>query len=223
MWQDFNIKTFPAETIVYRDGVFCPELSTLQSVIIDKKYDLPVHLIYIGEIAGENVLNIDLLAERQPIFISVKTTNKKPAFLNIFVKNAGKNSEIRGQITLFNESELKFDVFAGHFDKNTGILLDTKIIGLKNSVSKISGIAQINKNCENCNSDLTFSAILDKDAKITFSPIQKISAIPQNAKHGASIFETNDIQIQYLRESGLSGAEIENVMREAFINNSPLF
>lgn len=223
MWQDFNIKTFPAETVVYRDGIFCPELSTLKSIIIDKKYDLPVHFIYVGEIAGENTLNIDIFAENQPVFISVKVKNKKPAFFNVFIKNAGENSEIRGQFVLQNESDLKFDVFAGHFNKNTGILLDTKIVGLHGTSAKISGVAQINKNCENCDSDLNFSALLDKDAKITFSPAQKILSIPQNAKHAASVFEAKDIQIQYLRESGLSGTEIENVMREAFINNAPLF
>ena len=42
IWQDFNIKTFPAETVVFRDGVFCPELSTLESPVIDKNYDLKV-------------------------------------------------------------------------------------------------------------------------------------------------------------------------------------
>ena len=42
MWNEFNIKTFPAETIVYRDGEYCPDLSTLENKPIDKKYDLPV-------------------------------------------------------------------------------------------------------------------------------------------------------------------------------------
>ena len=59
MWNEFNIKTFPAETIVFRDGVYCPDLSTIKSTIIDKKYDLPVHIIYVGEIVDKNELNIN--------------------------------------------------------------------------------------------------------------------------------------------------------------------
>ena len=27
LWQEFNIKTFPAETLVFRNGLFCEELS----------------------------------------------------------------------------------------------------------------------------------------------------------------------------------------------------
>ena len=223
MWQDFNIKTFPAETIVYRDGVFHPELSTLQSCEIKSKYDLPVHIIYIGEISGKNDINIQILPENQKVFLTVKIENKKPAFLNIFIKNTGKNSEIRGNITLFNNSELNCDIFAGHFNENTGILLNTKLLANKDSVSKLSATAEIDKNCKNCNSDIIFSALSAENAKITFLPEQKIYSVPENAKHGASIFEATAHQIQYLHESGLSSIEIQDVLKEAFINNNPLF
>lgn len=221
MWQDFNIKTFPAETIVYRDGVFCSELSTIQSGEIDKNYDLPIHLIYIGEIAGKNELNINIPVDNQPIFLTVKIKNKKPAFLNIFIKNTGKNSVLKGKVLLFNESELNFDIFAGHFNENTGILIDTKLLANEKSVSKLSGTADIKY--KNCDSDINFSALSGKDAKITFIPIQKITAIPKSAKHGASLFEAKDIQIQYLRENGLSGNEVQEVLKESFINNDTLF
>ena len=74
IWQDFNIKTFPAETVVFRDGVFCPELSTLDNPVLDKNYDLPVHYIYVGELTGEN--NLDIIinenVKNQKIFLSFK-------------------------------------------------------------------------------------------------------------------------------------------------------
>ena len=54
IWQDFNIKTFEAETVVFRDGVFCPELSTLESPEISSNYDLPIHFIYVGN--GDSIL-----------------------------------------------------------------------------------------------------------------------------------------------------------------------
>ena len=56
MWNEFNIKTFPAETIVYRDGLYCPELSTIDNENVNKKYDLPVHIIYVGELKDKNLL-----------------------------------------------------------------------------------------------------------------------------------------------------------------------
>ena len=136
MWNEFNIKTFPAETIVYRDGKYCPDLSTIKSGQIDKKYDLPVHIIYVGEIIDKNDLFIDINIENQPVFLSVDIKNKKPAFLNIFIKNTGKNSELRGHVFVENFDHLDLNINAGHFYKNTGILVHTKIIAHKNTYSK---------------------------------------------------------------------------------------
>ena len=73
MWQDFNIKPMQAETIVYRDGKYCENLSTIKNIPINKNYDLPVHIIYVGEIDGENTLNIDINVPNQPVFLSVNT------------------------------------------------------------------------------------------------------------------------------------------------------
>ena len=86
MWNEFNIKTFPAETIVFRNGVYCSELSTLPNAPINKNYDLPVHVIYVGEIADENNLEILVGADNQKVCVSVNIKIKKPAFLNIFIK-----------------------------------------------------------------------------------------------------------------------------------------
>ena len=127
MWNEFNIKTFPAETIVYRDGKYCPDLSTLENKTIDKKYDLPVHIIYVGEIVDKNELNINIDVEKQPVFLSVDIKNKKPAFLNVFIKNIGKNSELRGHIFVENFDSLELNINAGHLCKNTGILVHTKL------------------------------------------------------------------------------------------------
>ena len=178
MWNEFNIKTFPAETIVYRDGVYCPDLSTLENKPIDKKYDLPVHIIYIGEITGNCRLNIELNSENQPVFLTVKIKNKKPAFFNIFIKNTGKNSK-----------------------------------------SVLSGTAKIHKNCDNCNSDINFLAMIEEGAKIEFMPTQEISSIPKTADHSAGIYTPNDAQVLYLRQAGLGILEIKDVTKEAFLND----
>ena len=225
MWNEFNIKTFPAETIVYRDGVFEPELSTIDKPEnINKKYDLPVHIIYVGKITGENTLNINLSAPNQPVFLSINTENNFPAFLNIFIKNAGKNSKIRGHILLTNSSNLTVKISAEHKYSDTEILLQTKIIGKKDSFSKISGTAIIDKDCENTKSNICFAGLAtDKNAKIRFTPVQRISSVPEFAEHSAYMFHILPTQELYLRESGLSGAEVENAMIESFMNDFNLF
>ena len=219
MWNEFNIKTFPAETIVFRDGVYCPDLSTLEYAPIDKKYKLPVHIIYVGEIAGENDLNIDLGAENQKIIITVKIKNKKPAFLNIFIKHAGKNSEIKANIALQNYSDLNYKCVAHHLYENTAILIKNKILAGKDSKSIMSGNAIINKNCPDCISDVSFSAMVEKNAKIEFLPQQNISSEPISAEHSANIYRGTDAQIIYLRQSGLGTFEVEDVIKEAFLND----
>lgn len=225
MWNEFNIKTFPAETMVYRDGIYQPEISTLPELKnISTKYDLPIHIIYVGKITGENTLNINLNQPNQPIFLSINIENKFPAFLNIFIKNSGKNSEIRGHILLTNSSDLVVNISAEHKNSDTGILLQTKIIGNKDSYSKISGTAIIDKNCENTKSDIRFAALAtDKSAKIRFTPRQRISSVPDSADHSAYMFNILPAQENYLRQSGLSGAEVKDTMIESFINDFNLF
>ena len=224
-WDKFNIKTIESETIVYCDGYFVRELSKLDKTdVISKKYDKPVHIIYVGQISGENTLNINLDTNNQPVFLSVNIENKFPAFLNIFIKNAGKNSEIRGHILLKNKSDLSVKIIGEHNAPNTAILLQTKIIGFKKSFSRISGTVIINKNCENTVSDICFSGhCVDKTAKIRFIPAQKIQSVPKTAEHSAYMFNINKEQENYLRTSGLSYTEIKNVEIESFINDFNLF
>ena len=218
MWNEFNIKTFPAETIVFRDGQYCPELSTLENKPIDKKFDLPVHIIFVGEINDNNTLNIELGADEQEVILTAKILNKKPAFLNIFIKNAGKNSKITGNIFIENLSELTYKCDTYHLSKNTDIFIKNKVWAGKNSKSILSGTAQINKNCENCGSDLSFTAMCEQGAKIDFMPAQKISSMPKQADHSASLYEPTDAQILYLRQAGLGILEIKEVTKEAFLN-----
>ena len=223
MWDEFNIKTFPAETIVYRDGVFCPDLSTIENVEFNKKYDKPVHIIYVGEIKDNCNLDINISVDNQPIFLSVNVKNKKPAFLNIFIKNAGKKSDFRGHVMLQNYDNLKFNCTAEHTAPDSTILIKTKLLAYKNTISKLSGTAIIDKNCTNVNSDISFSALADKNARIEFIPAQRIHAIPNAADHSASIYQPSAPQIEYLREAGLTGAEVDNALKEAFLNDFSLF
>ena len=218
MWNEFNIKTRPAETIVFRDGVYCADLSTLPNAPINTKYDLLVHIIYVGEIAGENRLDVLVGVENQEVIISANVKIKKPAFLNIFIKNAGKNSKISGTVFLDNESDLIYDCRARHLYKNTAILIKNKVLAGKNSNSKLSGMAVIDKDCDGCESDIAFVAMADVGAKIDFMPGQRIKSEPKRADHSASIYKPTDAQVFYLRGAGLSGMEVDVALKEAFLS-----
>ncbi len=223
LWNEFNIKTFPAETIVYRDGVFCPDLSTLPDTTIDHHTVLPVHVIYVGEISGENKLNLDIKFPHERVFLTAKIKNKKPAFLNIFIKNAGENSQCRGGIIIQNNDQFHLNISAQHDAPDTEILVHTKLIAHAKTRSILSGVAQINENAPRSISDISFSAMADKTAHIEFRPTQRIGAAPISADHNASIYRATPPQIQFLRTAGLSTAEINDTLREAFENSNPLF
>jgi len=227
LWQEFNIKTFPAETLVFRDGVFCDNLSDYESANFDsdnntisviKTPELPIHIIYIGEIAGNIDFNIDLHAQNTKVFMTMKINNKKPAFLNIFIKNTGENSVFDGQIVVQNYDSLQIDANGQHFCENTGIFLKTRVLAHKNTNTVLNGYARIEQNVPNCDSDISFSVMADESAKIIMKPTQYIKSIPNNASHSASLFSANDNQINYLRESGLSGQEVKEVLQEAFLS-----
>ena len=139
--------------------------------------------------------------------------------MNIFIKNAGKNSEIKANVALQNYSDLNYKCVAHHLYENTAILIKNKILAGKNSKSIMSGNAIINKNCPNCISDVSFSAMVEKNAKIEFLPQQNISSEPISAEHSANIYRGTDAQIIYLRQSGLGTFEVEDVIKEAFLND----
>lgn len=223
MWDEFNIKTWPAETIVYRDGKYCPDLSTLPESPINSYYEKPIHVIYIGKITGKNRLDIELNSENQNLFLDVRIKNEKPAFFNIFIKNTGKNSEIRGHVLLENENNLIYDCHAEHMSANTGILVQTNLIAGKNSISKLSGAAVIAKDCNECTSGIDFLAMCASGARVEFCPAQYISAVPATAGHSAAMYSPSDIQIQYLHESGLGQAEVNETLYDAFRNKFTLF
>ena len=221
IWQDFNLKTFPAETIVFRDGVFCPELSTLENPIIDKNYDLPIHIIYVGELTGKNNLDITINenVKNQKIYLSCKIKVKNITDFNICVKNSGFNTDLRGFVIIENHGNTKFNLDAHHLARNTGIIIKTKLLAYNNSTSELNGTAHIYQYCDGAVSGIEFSAMADKNAKIIFKPMQKISAIPENAEHSANITHYNQPQIEYLHQSGLTDNEIKTVLKESFINS----
>ena len=227
LWQEFNIKTYPAETLVFRDGVFCDDLSEYEScefnkqknlVSVNKTSKLPIHIIYIGEIAGNIDLNIDINAENSEINMDFKTINKTPAFLNLFVKNSGNNSVFNGQIIDKNQSELKINTIAQHLSENTNIFIKTRVAAYKNTISDLTGRAEIQKNAINCKSDVSFTVMADEDAKIILKPTQYINAVPKNASHSAALYKPNENQIKYLRTAGLGTIEIKQILEEAFLN-----
>jgi len=228
LWQEFNIKTFPAETLVFRDGFFCPDLSEYKTVDIDTEKNLvsvqktsktPVHIIYIGEIAGKNELNIDINCEKRRVFATFKISNKKPAFLNIFIKNAGKKTYFDGKIIAKNTSILEISEFGEQLSSNTGIFLKNRVIAGKNSETVLKGVAKIEQGAEDSDSDISFSVLADESARITMQPIQYISVIPKSAGHSAALYRPTDNQIMYLRTAGLSGDEIKQIMEDAFLES----
>ena len=227
LWQEFNIKTFPAETLVFRNGVFCEDLSDYKIAEFNKKENiinilktskLPIHIIYIGEIAGNIDLNINIKAENTKIIFSGKITNKKPVFFNIFVKNTGKKSVFDGKITALNYNSLEINTKGEHLCKNTGIFIKTRVLANKNTNTVLNGYAIINKNSELCDSDVSFSVMADDSAKIILKPTQFIQSVPKKAVHCASIYKPTMNQITYLQTSGLGKTEVKNVLKEAFLS-----
>lgn len=227
LWQEFNIKTYPAETLVFRDGKYCDELSEYKSceinneknlISVNKTPKLPVHIIYIGEIAGNIDLNIDINAKNTKIEMDFKTINKKPAFLNINVKNFGKESIFNGQIIDKNYDNLKINVIGEHLSENTGIFIKTRVAAYKNTITDLYGCAKIQKNAENSESDISFSVLADENAKIILKPAQYINSVPKNAMHSASLYKPSENQIKYLQNAGLSKIEINQILEEVFFN-----
>lgn len=236
LWDEFKIKTFPAETIVFRNGVLDKELSTIEPVsetaspeedffitpsvmLLNKKYDLPIHIIYVGTIPSEDITMFKITVPDQKVFLTAKLENKKPAFWTLSIENTGKHSFVHAKVLIQNYDKFELITDGHHSAPDTGIIIDTKIIAHPDSYTKCTGIAKIETNCPNCESDIGFRALAAPSAKIEFTPKQFIKSVPVAAEHSASLYRGTGHQIEYLRESGLSSNEIKAVLAEAFIND----
>ncbi|MGI5845562.1 MAG: hypothetical protein ACOX7D_00005 [Alphaproteobacteria bacterium] len=227
--EEFNIKTFPSETIVFHNGIFIKNLSDSKQeiiftdnktkIIINSFSSLPIHIIYVGEISGDIDLNFEIKIPNQKVVFTTKIKNKNPAFLNIFIKNTGKNSNFNGNFLIQNYCSFSLKQIAQHFSKNTGIFLNNKIIGHSGTKTKLYGISKIELGCDICSSDINFAVLAAPDAEILFSPNQQISSIPEFAGHSAFLWQAKQPVIQYLSSTGLSLSEIKKVLEEAFTND----
>ena len=240
LWEKFNIKTFPARTIVFLDGEFRRDLSDFPEkgiqitgragtasirIQASKKPELPLHIISVGENSGAQTLRISNACVRPTdicpgIFVTAKLTLKKPAFLTFLLENAGKNSKISGDMVFLNESDLKVSIFADHLAEATGIFVKNRVLAGPGSATELSGIAKILGDCPGCESDLSFSALCAPDIKsIKMSPNQKIASVPASAEHSANLWRGTNSQIEYLKTAGLNADAVDALLREAFINN----
>ena len=57
----------------------------------------------------------------------------------------------------------------------------------------------------------------DKNAMVEMKPMQYINSVPKSASHSASLYKPTKNQIQYLKMSGLSDKEIDNILENAFL------
>ena len=89
----------------------------------------------------------------------------------------------------------------------------------KNSKSVLAGGTIIKPDCPNCQSDVGFVAMIENGARIEFMPEQRISSEVESAEHSAAIYQPSESQILYLRGAGLSGAEVDIALKEAFTTN----
>ena len=232
LWEAFNIKTFPANTIVLVDGKYKQELSDFEDDLFDIKTSktntniniknrgkLPFHIIYVGSISGDSEISVNLVSPKTNVFITGKINIEKPAFLKKSFQNTGNFSKIESNFLIQNKSNFKMHINAQYKRENTGILDKTKVVAHSDSVTELSGAVIIEKGSENCESKLNFSALCASDIKsIKFIPAQYINSEPKNAEHSASIWRGTPAQIEYLRTSGLSGKEVDATLREAFEN-----
>lgn len=221
--QNFNKKSPDFETIVFKNGIFCQKKSSINIKDINNNTDKPIYIWYLGTLLDTNNIEIPVKIQNKKLALYVNVKIKKPAILNIFIQNAGKKSKIHSNIIIHNYSSFKLNIYAKNAAKQTDIIINTKIVAYKNSFSKLYGNSEIEKNCPNTNSNISFSALCSNSAKIEFLPSQDIHSVPDNAEHSSSIYTPQKSQIIYLSYAGLTYVKIKNLLKRAFLNKTDLF
>jgi hypothetical protein len=213
MFDDFkNIRTFPASVRVYRDGVFAPELSEENA-----DADLPLHIIHIGKITGDQNWPVDM-NEGRNVFLTARIEVFGDAKIKIEINPNLENLEFDGRIFIKNAGNLTLSVIGNNNKSGTKIACRTKLFALADSGNDLSGLADIPSGVKDAESDITFSALCDRGVKmIKMSPAQRISAVPKAAGHSASIYRPAPAQIRYLEAAGLTERESAELLNRAFL------
>ena len=231
LFEKFNILRFRSYEIIFNNNRLISNIDNKSiivkeddiNIIDNTKNDLPIHIIYVGSINNKTNVNIKINNNNQFVFLTAKIINNSNSEFNINIINNGINSKFKGKLIIKNKSELNIKENCQQIKDYTELILYTRIINLKNSNSKISATATIDKNLKECISDINFSAIADINSKIEFLPIQYIKSIPISADHSASLYKEKPNQIQYLKSSGLNEKQTNKILKESFIKDIPLF
>lgn len=232
IWDSFNIKTFPANTFVFVDGVYRPELSDYESRLFDinitentgvitilKAGVLPVHIIYAGTVSNDQSLKINIVGDNVSVFMTGRFTVDLPVKWTKIVKNAGKNSTCESTVLVKNKASFAADIRGEHSAPDTTLVDRMRVVAHSDTTTDLSGAAVIKNGVTGCVSDVSLDALCAPDIKgIIFRPMQYIGAKPQSATHSAAVWRGSQHQNDYLRGAGLSGAEIDAALREAFEN-----
>jgi len=215
LFDDFkNIRTFPAATSVYRNGVFAPDLSEDSD-----DASLPLHIIHVGEISGGHKWFIDMNEPRN-VFLTARIATSDTK-IDIEVNPNLPNLSFDGLIFCKNAGKVKINIIGNNNRDNTKIKIAVRLFAGAGSESVLAGLANIPAENIGSETDINFSALCDPAAALVkMAPAQRISSVPADARHAASIYSPAKRQIQYLETAGLSAAESVELLNKAFMEEA---
>lgn len=212
-FDDFkNIRTFPANTRVYRDGVFAPEISSP-----DEGADLPLHIIHIGNITGMANWFIDI-NDPVNVFLTARIETSGATKLRIEINPNLENIGFDGKLIIRNTGGLDLEIIANNNRNDTKIRAETKLFAAAGSENHLVGLSNIPSDITGAETDISFRSLCDRHVKlIEMSPAQRIASVPKSAEHSASIYRPAPSQIKYLETAGLSDADAADLLGHAFM------
>jgi SUF system FeS cluster assembly, SufBD len=215
LFDDFkNIRTFPANTRVYRDGVIMPELC-------DNTYgpNAPLHIIHIGHISGVQNWFIDM-NDVKTVYLTARVSIDDSAKIRIEINANQENQEFDGRLFINNSGDLDLNIVANNNKSYTHVHCETKLFAMANSKNNMAGTANIPSDVIDTDSDIGFSALCAKNvASLRMAPAQRISSVPKSATHSASIYHPTAAQVKYLEMAGISDDQATDLLNKAFMED----
>ncbi|MDR3208480.1 MAG: SufD family Fe-S cluster assembly protein [Rickettsiales bacterium] len=221
LFDDFkSIRTFPANTRVYRDGVFAPELSSE-----NEGAGLPLHIIHVGKITGRQDWIVDMNRTRgrraagsANVFLTARIEVEGAAKINLEINANIAGAAFDGAVFVKNAGDLTLNVIGNNNKGGTKIACRAKLFAMAGSSGDLSGVANIPAGVPDAGTSVEFSALCRGHVKLLkMSPAQRISSVPAAAGHGASIYRPAPAQIHYLETAGLPEDEAAALLNRVFL------